>query len=141
VERDGVIYARGCSDDKGQVFVHVKAVESLLRAEGRLPANVKFIIEGEEEIGSPYIEPFLRENQQQLRADVGVISDSGVLSEDQPSIVYALRGLTALEVVVQATKTCTAAVTAERCIIRRRRCRDHRPAAQRRWQRGRARFL
>ncbi len=101
VERDGKIYARGASDDKGQAFIHVKAVESLLQTEGKLPVNVKFVIEGEEEIGSPNLVSFIVENRDKLKANVCVISDSGMLSPDQPSIVYALRGLTAMEIIVQ----------------------------------------
>ncbi len=101
VERDGKVYARGATDDKGQMFAHVKAVESLLQTQGTLPVNVKFVIEGEEEIGSPNLPAFLEAHKEQLAADVCVISDGGVLAEDQPSIVYALRGLVALEVEVQ----------------------------------------
>jgi acetylornithine deacetylase/succinyl-diaminopimelate desuccinylase-like protein len=101
VERDGKLYARGASDDKGQMFVHIKAVESMLRSEGTLPVNVKFLIEGEEEIGSPNLVSFLEANRELLRADVCVISDTGIVSIDQPSIIYALRGLVALEVIVQ----------------------------------------
>jgi acetylornithine deacetylase/succinyl-diaminopimelate desuccinylase-like protein len=101
VEKDGKVYARGATDDKGQAFTHVKAIESLLKAEDGLPVNVKFVIEGEEEIGSPNLASFLAEHQARLRADVCVISDSGILAEDQPSIVYSLRGLVALEVEVR----------------------------------------
>ena len=101
VERDGKVYARGATDDKGQAFTHIKAVESLLQAEGGLPVNVKFILEGEEEIGSPNLAPFIEAHKDTLAADVCIISDSGILTEDQPSIVYALRGLTALEIEVK----------------------------------------
>lgn len=100
VERDGKLYARGSTDDKGQMFIHVKAVEALLQTEGKLPVNVKFIVEGEEEIGSPNLGPFLVENREKLAADVCLISDTSILSEDQPSIIYALRGLVALEIEV-----------------------------------------
>ncbi|MDX1993121.1 MAG: dipeptidase [bacterium] len=101
VERDGKIFARGSSDDKGQMFIHVKAAESILSTEGKLPVNVKFIIEGEEEIGSPNLVPFLVANREKLKADVCVISDTGLLSPEQPSIIYSLRGLTAMEIIVQ----------------------------------------
>ncbi|MFW5708946.1 MAG: dipeptidase [Chloroflexota bacterium] len=104
VERDGKVYARGASDDKGQMFIHVKAVEAVLKSDGHLPINVKFIVEGEEEIGSPHLVDFLETNKSKLAADVCVISDTGILSEDQPSIIYALRGLTALEVQVQGPR-------------------------------------
>ncbi|MBI5671305.1 MAG: dipeptidase [Chloroflexi bacterium] len=99
VIRDGRIYARGASDDKGQVFAHVKAAESLL-ATGSSPVNLKFLIEGEEEIGSPNLSRFIDEHLDLLRADVCVISDSGMARMDQPSIVYALRGLVGMELEV-----------------------------------------
>ncbi len=101
VERDGKLYARGSSDDKGQMFAHVKAVESLLQTGGTLPVNVKFIIEGEEEIGSPNLTPFLTAHREKLSADICIISDTAILTETQPSIIYALRGLTGLEIHVQ----------------------------------------
>lgn len=101
VERDGKLYARGSTDDKGQMFIHVKAVEALLHTEGKLPVNVKLMVEGEEEIGSPNLNDFLVEHREKLAADVCVISDTSILAEDQPSIIYALRGLVALEVEVQ----------------------------------------
>ncbi|GAB4529695.1 MAG: dipeptidase [Anaerolineae bacterium] len=101
VERDGKLFARGASDDKGQMFAHVKAVESWLQTEGTLPVNVKFLVEGEEEIGSPNLTGFLSTHREKLRADVCIISDTSILSEDQPSIIYALRGLVALEIHVQ----------------------------------------
>lgn len=100
-ERDGKVFARGASDDKGQMFIHIKAIESLLQSDGSLPVNVKFIYEGEEEIGSPHLAPFIEANKEMLAADVCIISDSGMLAEDQPSIIYALRGLTALEIHVE----------------------------------------
>lgn len=104
VIRDGELYARGASDDKGQMFLHVKAVESMLRANGRLPVNVKMIFEGEEEIGSPNLERFVREHTDLLAADSALVSDSRILAEDRPSILYALRGLTYMEVVVRGPK-------------------------------------
>lgn len=101
VERDGKIFARGSSDDKGQMFIHVKAVESILKTVGKLPVNVKYCIEGEEEVGSPNLPKFLKAQQEMLAADVCVISDSGILSKNQPSIVYALRGIMAAEIEVR----------------------------------------
>jgi acetylornithine deacetylase/succinyl-diaminopimelate desuccinylase-like protein len=95
--RDGKIYARGASDDKGQAYIQVKAVEAMLAAEGKLPANVKMFFEGEEEIGSPNLDPFIEENLDLLAADSGLISDGHILNPDQPSIVYALRGLSYME--------------------------------------------
>ena len=96
--RDGKIYARGASDDKGQVFMHIKAVEALLRTEGKLPVNIKFCIEGEEEVGSPTLEPFVAENKELLAADVLVISDTPMLERGRPAICYGLRGLCAMQI-------------------------------------------
>lgn len=100
VERDGKLYARGSSDDKGQVFAHVKAIEALLAAEGTLPVNVKLLIEGEEEVSSLHLGEFVSANIDRLRADVCVISDGAILNQGQPSIVYALRGLVYMEIEV-----------------------------------------
>lgn len=102
--RDGKIFARGASDDKGQMFLHIKAVESVLAGEGKLPVNVKMIFEGEEEIGSPNLEPFVLSNLDRLAADSALISDGRIISETQPSLVYALRGMTYMEVRVKGPK-------------------------------------
>ena len=91
--RDNNLYARGSSDDKGQTFIHVKAVEALLKTEGKLPVNVKFICEGEEESGGRTLSDFLPKNKELLKADVALVSDTGILSADQPSITYGLRGI------------------------------------------------
>jgi acetylornithine deacetylase/succinyl-diaminopimelate desuccinylase-like protein len=99
VERDGRLVARGSSDDKGQMFAQVKAAESLLQT-GGAPVNLKFLIEGEEEIGTPNLGAFIAANHDKLRADVCVISDTGMPTIDQPTIVYALRGLMYMEVEV-----------------------------------------
>jgi acetylornithine deacetylase/succinyl-diaminopimelate desuccinylase-like protein len=96
--RDEKIFARGATDDKGQTFLHIKAVETLLKTEGKLPVNVKFCIEGEEEIGSPNLPPYLSENKEKLACDVVVISDSDMWDRGVPAITYSLRGLCALEV-------------------------------------------
>ena len=95
--RDGAIYARGANDDKGQFFAHVKAVEAFVRAGGGLPLNVVFLIEGEEEIGSPELEKFVAANAADLRADYAVVSDSEFFAAGVPSITYGLRGLAYLE--------------------------------------------
>ena len=92
VEGDFLI-ARGVSDDKGQVYIHVKAVQAYLQGAGRLPLNIKFIVEGEEEIGGANLSEFVPLHQELLEADVAVISDSSMMGPDQPSIVYGLRGL------------------------------------------------
>ena len=94
------IFARGASDDKGQLYVHVKAMETFKEVAGAPPANVKCIFEGEEESGSPSLEPFIREHADLLAADVVVISDTHILGKELPSIVYALRGLAYVEVEV-----------------------------------------
>jgi acetylornithine deacetylase/succinyl-diaminopimelate desuccinylase-like protein len=91
--RDGRLHARGASDDKGQVHFQVSAIRHLLAADGRLPVNLKFLVEGEEEAGSPNIEAFLREHAERLACDVIVVSDTGMVAEDVPSLVTAMRGL------------------------------------------------
>ena len=96
---DGAIYARGACDDKGQMYMHVKAFEIMI-AQGTLPCNVKFMIEGEEEIGSPSLEWFVKRNQEKLSNDVILISDTGMISNQQPSITTGLRGLSYVEVEV-----------------------------------------
>lgn len=101
VEKDGKIYARGATDDKGQLFIHVKALESYLKTAGGAPVNVKFLIEGEEEVASPNLVPFLESHLDLLRADVCVISDTSMRTIDEPSILHSLRGMTYLEVEVQ----------------------------------------
>jgi len=98
--RDGKVYARGATDDKGQFIAHVKAVQALMKSEGQLPVNVKFVIEGEEEIGSRNLAPFLESHRELLAADVLVVSDSAMFAPGQPSIVYGLRGLAYVEVEV-----------------------------------------
>jgi acetylornithine deacetylase/succinyl-diaminopimelate desuccinylase-like protein len=103
--RDGKLYARGATDDKGQLFAQVKAVDALLSAEGALPVNVKFLLEGEEEIGSPNLEAFIKRKADMLAADVVLISDSHILAPDQPSIVYGLRGLTYMEIEVRGPRS------------------------------------
>jgi acetylornithine deacetylase/succinyl-diaminopimelate desuccinylase-like protein len=99
--RDGKLFARGSVDDKGQVFLHLKAVEAHLRAHGTLPANVVFVIEGEEEIGSPNLGTFLRENAERLACDAVMISDTTMFAPGLPSITTGLRGLAYMEIRVQ----------------------------------------
>ncbi|ASN80597.1 dipeptidase [Deinococcus ficus] len=98
--RDGRIYARGSTDDKGQAYAHVKGVELLLQ-QGPLPVNVKFLLEGEEEVGSPNLEPYLRDHAQELACDVIVISDGSRFAADVPTVTYGLRGLSYVEIHVQ----------------------------------------
>src|SRR5947207_2032994 len=103
--RDGEIYARGAADDKGQVFMHIKAVEAFMKQAGSLPMNIKFFIEGEEEVGSVHLDDFIRSHKQELGADVVVISDSPMFDRGIPSICYGLRGLTYFQIDVRGTKT------------------------------------
>jgi acetylornithine deacetylase/succinyl-diaminopimelate desuccinylase-like protein len=91
--REGEIYARGAADDKGQVFMHLKAIEAHLKQGGTLPVNIKLVIEGEEEVGSAHLDEFIRDNKALLAADVVVISDSAMFDHGVPSICYSLRGL------------------------------------------------
>lgn len=105
VIKDGMIYARGSVDDKGQAFAHVKAAESLFNSEAGCPVNLKFIIEGEEEVASEHLVGFIEANIDRLKADVCVISDTGMDSLDQPEITYALRGLTYMELHVSGPST------------------------------------
>ncbi len=99
--RDGCLYARGATDDKGQVFTHIKSIEAWMKVAGALPVNVKFIIEGEEEVGSNNLDIFLEENKLRLAADVAVISDTSQFAPDVPAITYGLRGIVACEVTVR----------------------------------------
>lgn len=99
VIKDDKIYARGSSDDKGQMYMHVKALETMLN-EDSLPCNVKFMIEGEEEVGSVNLEAFVKENKEKLAGDVILISDTSIISNDVPSITTGLRGMSYMEVEV-----------------------------------------
>ena len=92
------LVARGATDDKGQLFMHIKAVEAILNQTGELPVNVKFLFEGEEEIGSPNLTEFLRDNKEALKADVVVVSDTDMWDAGIPAICYGLKGLTFLEI-------------------------------------------
>jgi acetylornithine deacetylase/succinyl-diaminopimelate desuccinylase-like protein len=103
--RNGEIYARGAADDKGQVFMHIKAVEAYLKREGRLPVNIKFLLEGEEEVGSAHLDSFVRDHKADLAADVVVISDSTMFERGVPSICYGLRGLVYCQIDLRGSKT------------------------------------
>jgi acetylornithine deacetylase/succinyl-diaminopimelate desuccinylase-like protein len=103
--RDGEIYARGAADDKGQVFMHFKAVEAHLKQQGRLPVNMKFMIEGEEEVGSEHLDDFIRAHKSDFAADVVVISDSPMFARGVPSICYGLRGLVYCQVDLRGSST------------------------------------
>jgi acetylornithine deacetylase/succinyl-diaminopimelate desuccinylase-like protein len=103
--RDGNIYARGSVDDKGQLYLHVKAIEAHLQATGRLPVNVVLIAEGEEEVGSEHLMPFVEQHADRLAADAVVISDSTMFAPGVPTIGASLRGLTYFELRVRAART------------------------------------
>jgi len=97
--RDGKIYARGANDDKGQLFMHAKAFEFMVKT-NQLPCNVKFMLEGEEEIGSPHLEAWCVKHKEMLQADVILVSDTSLIEKDIPSITTGLRGLSYVEVEV-----------------------------------------
>ena len=99
VIKDGKLYARGSADDKGQFYMHVKALETMT-ATNSLPTNIKFIIEGEEEIGSPNLAKFVKEHKDLLKADVILISDTSMLSLETPSMDVGVRGLSYIEIEV-----------------------------------------
>jgi acetylornithine deacetylase/succinyl-diaminopimelate desuccinylase-like protein len=99
IHPDGAIFARGSCDDKGQVFMHVKAFEAMMQA-GELPCNIKFMIEGEEEVGSSHLGEFCRQHKDLLKADMVLVSDTSIISNDVPSITVGLRGLSYVEVEV-----------------------------------------
>src|ERR671921_788349 len=103
--RDGELYARGAADDKGQVFMHFKAIEAHLKQNGRLPLNMKIILEGEEEVGSSNLDNFVKGHKDELKADVVVISDSPMFDRGIPSICYGLRGLVYFQIDLRGTKS------------------------------------
>jgi acetylornithine deacetylase/succinyl-diaminopimelate desuccinylase-like protein len=101
--RDNELFARGATDDKGQLFVHVKALEAHLGQTGTLPINVRIVFEGEEEIGSPNLEQFIRGHRDELACDVVVVSDTGMFDKGVPSICYGLRGLSYFQIDLRGT--------------------------------------
>ena len=103
--RDGEIYARGAADDKGQIFMHFKAVEAHIKQTGGLPVNIKFMIEGEEEVGSANLDDFVRGHKDELKADVVVISDSPMFARGVPSMCYGLRGLVYFQIDLRGSST------------------------------------
>lgn len=103
--QDGRIYARGACDDKGQVFMHLAAIEALLQTTGRLPVNLKVLIEGEEEVGSPNLAPFLAAHPERFAADVVLISDTGMWQPGVPALCIGVRGLTGLELDLRGAAT------------------------------------
>ena len=103
--RDGIIYARGSADNKGQVLAHVLGVGETLREKGELPVNLIFLIEGEEEVGSKHLAEFLSANRDALRCDLIAISDTGMIARRTPTFTYGLRGIAAMEVRVHGPST------------------------------------
>src|SRR6187397_2473995 len=103
--RDGEIYARGSADDKGQVFMHFTAIEAPLKQNGKLPVNLRVILEGEEEVGSANLDNFVKGHKEELAADVVVISDSTMFDRGVPSITYGLRGLVYFQIDLRGTKS------------------------------------
>ena len=99
--RDGRLYARGAVDDKGQVYMHLKAVEAHLRTRGELPVNLRLLVEGEEEVGSVHFEALVDALGDRLAADVAVVSDTGIFARGVPSLTVGLRGLAGVEVEVR----------------------------------------
>lgn len=95
--RDGNIYGRGTADDKGQMYMHIKAIEALRAANGILPINVKFLVEGEEEVGGASIAKYVAENREKLKADVALVSDTALYAEGMPTLCIGLRGLIYME--------------------------------------------
>jgi acetylornithine deacetylase/succinyl-diaminopimelate desuccinylase-like protein len=102
--REGRLYGRGSADDKGQLYIYVKALEAHVAARGRLPVNLKFLIEGEEEVGSTHLDEFLTSNRERLRCDAVLISDTGMFAPGLPSITVGLRGMAYLEIRVRGPR-------------------------------------
>jgi acetylornithine deacetylase/succinyl-diaminopimelate desuccinylase-like protein len=104
-ERNGSLYARGAVDDKGQMYIHVKAIESLLAARGGLPLNVRVILEGEEEVGGESISRFVREHPERLKAEFALVSDTEMFAPDLPTLCVGLRGMIYTEIEARGAKT------------------------------------
>lgn len=102
--RDGKIFARGATDDKGQMLTHIKSVEAWMKQHGRLPINIKFVIEGEEEVGGENLDNFLKEHREELACDIVVVSDTSQYAPGQPAITYGLRGNFGAEVTLRGPK-------------------------------------
>ena len=105
VVKDGKIFGRGASDDKSGVMITIWAVEAMLHKDGKLPVNVKFMFDGNEEMGSPYFKSFLEKNKDLLKADFALNADGGQYNENTPSIMVSLRGAVQLEFSVKTANT------------------------------------
>src|SRR5437016_10038912 len=104
VLKDGYIFARGATDNKGQILSHILGVQETIEEQNELPVNLHFVIEGEEEIGSGNLGNFLHQNRDALKCDIGVVSDTGMIAPRTPTMSYGLRGVAALEVKVTGPK-------------------------------------
>jgi acetylornithine deacetylase/succinyl-diaminopimelate desuccinylase-like protein len=104
IVKDGKIYARGATDDKGQMMTHMNALESYLKTSGRAPVNVKILFEGEEEVSSPNLAPFIKEHLDLLQADVCVVSDTSMPKIEEPAITHSLRGMTYIQIDLEGPK-------------------------------------
>ena len=104
VLKNGYVFARGATDNKGQILSHILGIQETMEQDGDLPVNLHLVIEGEEEIGSGNLGPFFNENREALKSDVGVVSDTGMIEKGVPTLSYGLRGVTALEIKVTGPK-------------------------------------
>src|ERR1700757_352145 len=104
VLKDGYVFARGATDNKGQILSHIVGIQEMIEQSGDLPVNLQLVIEGEEEIGSVSLPGFLEKNRDKLKSDVAVISDTGMIARGTPTLSYGLRGVTALEIKVTGPK-------------------------------------
>ncbi len=117
--RNGNLFGRGTADDKGQVHIHLKALESIQKVNGKLPINVKVLIEGEEEVGSVSLWDYVKKNKEKLKADALIVSDTSMLAKGAPSITYGLRGLNYYQIELRVLRTIfIREFTAARCPIR-----------------------
>src|SRR5881296_249122 len=104
VLKDGYVFARGATDNKGQILSHIIGIQETIEQNGDLPVNLQLVVEGEEEIGSAHLGSFLEENREKVKSDVAVISDTGMIERGVPTLSYGLRGVTALEIKVTGPK-------------------------------------
>src|SRR5699024_11950591 len=102
--RDGRVYARGAEDNKGQIMAQIRAVKTYIEAEGSLPINLKFVIEGEEETGSPNLPAFVEKNREKLATDLVYTSDGPMLADGHPVVLLGVRGLLCVELIAEGTK-------------------------------------
>src|ERR1700745_301160 len=104
VLKDGYVFARGATDNKGQILSHILGIQETIEQDGELPVNLHLVIEGEEEIGSANLGNFFNQNRDSLKSDVAVVSDTGMIARGVPTLSYGLRGVTALEIKVAGPK-------------------------------------